>query len=573
MKTIPLVKTNLKGFVRRWKFIFLLIIFPFILISTVFLSFNPEGLQKIPVGVILKSETFDMQGFEDEIGALLILNKFENKEDCIYQLKSYIQYACVEISGERTFLLDVYFDNTREPVIWEIIGKIKGTVDLIQKRESKKMASGFLGEFKSEMTKLDDLESRLDEADSDMDSYIHEIDRSITKLKSAKSDLKDALDTMDSDISEVKSQQSSIKSREEYFYTTAVSYLDSMGNNIESLNVSYPNTIYLYRIVQEKNNLKNQVSYFDNYFDSQISVVDNRVANYEDYSQRGRSYITEIDNSIVILQNMKSDLQDYKQDIGYANQELSGIRSDLKLVTEVDPETLVNPITVKNKPAYVPVERFNVSDAEFGDIVKGANLISLQVLFPTVLLLIVIFLSILVSSFICLNDINSHAAPRLQLVSNIFLPQFLAVYVSSLIIVAVPVLCVVLVGEFIFNIPLFANMHIVTPVLFLVTSIFVLLGLGISYLVKKESITLLIINFVLIFLIFFSGFILPAEGMSDISSFITTNSPGKVSLTILYQTVFHNSNGEMLPYDFSILIGWFIALLSIVLVIKKVRKL
>ena len=73
-KTIQLIKANLKRFIRDWKAISLLIVFPLILIGVVFVSFNPSGLRKVPVGIISVSEQGSEVGIQDYEHHLSYLN-------------------------------------------------------------------------------------------------------------------------------------------------------------------------------------------------------------------------------------------------------------------------------------------------------------------------------------------------------------------------------------------------------------------------------------------------------------------------------------------------------------------
>ena len=132
IKTIPLIQATLKGFIRNWKAIFLLVVFPLMLISIVFMSFSPDGLQKIPIGVIWNDVPVDFEEFQDTVSSFLIITKFYNLDDCISELKAYKQYTCIEVEQSNSIVLNVHFDNTREPVIWEIIERIKTSVDLLR---------------------------------------------------------------------------------------------------------------------------------------------------------------------------------------------------------------------------------------------------------------------------------------------------------------------------------------------------------------------------------------------------------------------------------------------------------
>src|SRR3989338_10391501 len=137
IKTIPLLIASFKGFIRNWKSVLLLIVVPLILISTIFATFNPLGIQKTPVGLVLQNESMQLDDINDYVSSFLIITEYKDLDDCFKELKQYKQYVCFVISNEYAIVLDVHFDNTRTPIIWEILAQIKGAIDYLQKQKSK----------------------------------------------------------------------------------------------------------------------------------------------------------------------------------------------------------------------------------------------------------------------------------------------------------------------------------------------------------------------------------------------------------------------------------------------------
>ena len=90
--------------------------------------------------------------------------------------------------------------------------------------------------------------------------------------------------------------------------------------------------------------------------------------------------------------------------------------------------------------------------------------------------------------------------------------------------------------------------------------------------VKKESITLLIHPFLLFFLIFFSGFLLPIERMATVARFLAGIMPSKIGLSLFNTLVFYNQPMINLLPGIMLLIGWIIILTTIALLFKFIRK-
>ncbi len=564
-KIIPLIIANLKGFIRDWKAIILLIVFPLVLITLIFVSFNPEGIQRIPIGFIDQTGEISNSQYMSTFSTYLKLREFNSVEDCIANLKNYNSYVCVNVIVKQAIILDVYYDNTREPVIWEVISKIKATVDYMQKIESKRLASDFLNKFGTTIDKTENFKVNLIDVHGNLDDYIKKTDESIIELRTAKSDLSATLDEMDRDIASVKLNQAQIRNEKSNFYSQSNYYLNHIDNQLTS-----GNDVIL---------LRNEINSYNNRADNKLYEMDRKIERYEQSSERGRDYVHKMDKNIEELKQVKEDLYEYKGKLKRLDNEIGYILDDFTGVRNIDPETLVNPIVVKNIPVYIPdfqsdepINHLTYEEEEIKRAVKGFNLLNLQTIFPKILLLIVLFLSLLISNFICLKNINSAANKRIKLIRRIFFPEIISIYLSSLIIMITPLICVALLGNFLFQLPFLNNLGILIILLFLLTSVFILMGMSLAYLIKKESMTLLVTTFLLVFFIFFSGFLLPIERMSVFASFFARFFPSKVALSIFNKTVFYNISAQLLLTEITILVNWLICLFFVVVFIKKIRR-
>jgi ABC-type multidrug transport system permease subunit len=567
MKTIPLIQATLKGFTRNWRAIFLLVIFPLILISVVFLSFNPEGLQKIPIGIIGSSSEFNVKEYEDTYLSYLKIKEFATLNDCIKNLKIYNQYVCVNILYDGAIVLEVHYDNTQEPVIWEIIERIKATVDLLQKEKSKEMASAFLARFGKAKDKVDQFQVDLVNVHNQIDVYIDAIDDSADIASDAKENLNDAVVSMDEDIDDVKSIQSSMQNRQDSFHSSSIFYLGQIENSLSLLGIVDPT------ISSDISSLRNELNSYYGDADVSLNNADFKISQYKNAIKERKSYIDLIDAGIEKVYEVKRNLIYYKSRLEDAQDELSDIQRDMKTIEDLDPETLVSPIVIRNFPVYIPpVSAELLEKAKTEELIKGFNLISLQTIFPTVLLLISLFLSLLISNFICITDINSAANQRVRMIKGIFFPEMLSIYASSLIIMVLPIFCVLLLGNYLFRIEILANLFTVSVILFLLSSIFILLGMGLAYLIKKESITLLVTTFILVFLIFISGFLLPLERMSWFASYFATIFPTNIALSAFGKAVFYNQSFYLIGWDIISLLIWFIGFVVAVTIIKRIRR-
>jgi len=110
-KTLSLIIASLKSFMRDWKSVLLLMISPLLIIFLIFISFHPDGLQRIPVGVIsedslrVSSDTtaglnskneFIIPRFMVEVQQFLKITNYYKLHYCLDDLQRQKVYLCIE---------------------------------------------------------------------------------------------------------------------------------------------------------------------------------------------------------------------------------------------------------------------------------------------------------------------------------------------------------------------------------------------------------------------------------------------------------------------------------------------
>ena len=355
---------------------------------------------------------------------------------------------------------------------------------------------------------------------------------------------------MDSDIAEAKAEKRQLKNEKDDAYSQSMSYLSSIESSINQLqNLTPADLGYINTVRSKIYEVRSTLNSYDNNAERRFSLFDQKIYNYEQASYRGRSQLTKIDTGIVQSRNVKSDLSSYKNEVTQSRKDIEVLQEQIGGMNSLDANSIVDPVLLYNSPTYVPdldnetLQRYATGE---DSLLKGLNLISLQTIFPIILMLIVFFLALLISSFISLAEINSPAHERVMLVPRIFWHELFALYISSLLIIAIPLACVLVLGNYLFQIAVFANFGQVFWILLMVVSIFILAGTSLAYAIRKESITILISTFTLVFLIFFSGFILPVERMSDTPGLIASHLPGKLALSAFDQAVFYHQSMPVL---------------------------
>lgn len=572
IKLVSLVLATLKEFFRNKKSIVLLIIFPLLLVSIIFSSFNSEGLNKLSVGFINRAGPNYESLIDDYFSSFLKITHYTDENACFNDLKNYYQYACINlVPSQGSLILTVNYDNTREFIIWELIGRIKDAVDHIQKVKSKEMASDFLESLNVNMNKLTSFKGELTNSISSIETYIGELDSFILKLTKVKTDLSNQIVSLNSDIQELRELHDELNQVKRELYIslrTDLIYVKNDLNYISNLNnlTTYDESV-IDSAVNRVEDLEDEFDDFSSDFDSYLMDFDSTIDDYEDQKDQIAVFVNDLNREINQLKQTKSDLEYYKSRLIETRDEFSQIERDFGLVSDIDADQLISPIKQRNTPVYVPnsnsLSDDSGSSADLANMVKGLNLLSLQTIFPTILFLIVLFLSLLISNFITLHNINSSSNVRRLMVRRLFFPNLFSVFLSSHIIILFPTIAVLALGDYFFKLPILENVLSISVIMIALSSIFIFLGMTLSFIIKKESITMLVTTFVLVLLMFFSGFLLPLERMSPLAYSFASVFPGNLILSTFNRIVFYNRSVWLFQYELIILSIWLVGMFLI----------
>lgn len=574
-KTIALMKTSIKGFLRNWKSIVLLVLLPLLLVSSIFLSFNPNGIQKIPVGFIADVGETEIEQFKSAVDYFLLIEDFESLDSCMRELEKGEQYVCLDILIGRNIQLDVHFDNTREPIIWEVVERIKNTVDFIQKEKTKEIAENVLSGFDTAVRSSEDVKNELVNIRGDLYDFKQETQSKISTVSDYTNDIGNLADDIENSLDDAEGD---IRGAEVNFYPI-YEELDDISSGVDDLEEivpaegSAPLSSISSSVYATENMLENIEDNVNNELDSAASIVRSTKNSASSVS----NYVSSIELEVSRLNTATSTIDDFISQIASLEKSLDSTGESFKEVSNLDADLLVNPVSIINYPTYIPQVDITIEDVEteeggmFSVFAKGINLIGLQTIFPSILILIILFLALLIGAFMCLNEINSSADTRVKLVRGVFFSHFISIYFSSIIIIMIPVFSILWLGETLFQLRIFSNITEVFAIVFLLVSTFVFLGMTIAYIIKKESSTLLVSTFILVFLIFFSGFILPIERMSDLPNVLAINSPTNIAIRAFDKIVFYDLGNVSIDGNLLYLGAWAIAFFLIALTTKWIR--
>ncbi|MFT4312716.1 MAG: hypothetical protein ACMXYF_05820 [Candidatus Woesearchaeota archaeon] len=568
-----LIGAILKNFLRRKVNLALLVVVPLVLISLIFLSFNPEGLMKVPIGVVQDSDSVFVH-YEQRFQTQFQLSNYSDLGDCLFALENHIQFVCVVVESEDNFHIRVYYDNTREPVIWEILQLIQATIDGLNQELSREQTESLLDGFSDMHENIVQYEDFFSQSAQSITRYLDTLRSVKIELEAARDTLRDTSRVMKEDLERLDWVNRDLSEQVTNHWLSVEDNLLDFEQILWNMNVSeYQKEPLLLAISQ----FRTQIRTVHFGINSQFESFNMQLEDYNHKLHGLETFLSFLDNQIRVVDTMSADLSAFQNQLRTNSRSLARLNSDFVAVDSVNIDQLLKPVSYEAQPAYVPyydefLDEFESLDSQQQAqlVVRGLNMLSLQTIYPTILFLITIFLSLLISNFISLVQINSSSYVRLRLIRGIFFSDLFSVFFSCLIVVLLPVVFVLVAGSLLFQLSFERFIFEILLVLVLTISFFVLLGMLLAYSIQKESIALLLTTFLLVFFIFVSGMLLPLERMSTFMYFFADNFPAHLSSQMFKQLVFYGQYEFFVQYILS-MFGWLLLLFGALILVKRFR--
>lgn len=504
MKTPALILTNLRRVIRNWKSIILLTGLPLLIVGLIFVSFSPDSV-KVKVGTVDKTENFSYSSFKDSIDSFADVEEFNNLGNCLKQLKSYRKHLCAVIDrpeDENQYKMNIYYDNTKEVIDRIALNGLEVAADSLQLEYSEQQASKALREIENVTEDIRSARKEINQTDQKLKKEIEKLDQKIESLKKTRNDLTTRFKQMDRNVNQAEEDIEELNKSRKEFYGPLKQRIDSLQDSLETIDNETDDDIE--EVDEARKDLKKLDSDLDSYNENtkeSIAQANLLISNYRDFREDSKKHLQEINDTIDQLRDTQRELSNYRDRLQKIDSRLKSMEEEYSSALEYEASEIAKAISVQNRRAYSPDK-------------TSTNLLTLQTVYSTLLLLVALFVSVLVSMFVTLDEINSAARSRLDVTPGTFMSEYVSLFITSLILVIIPVICVIAFGNYFFQLPILAKIGGVSLTLLLFCSSLINLGITISYLIKDKSITLLIGSFLIISLIFLSGFVLPTEMMT-----------------------------------------------------------
>tara|TARA_Y100000310_G_scaffold338611_1_gene428708 strand:- start:820 stop:2454 length:1635 start_codon:yes stop_codon:yes gene_type:complete len=282
--------------------------------------------------------------------------------------------------------------------------------------------------------------------------------------------------------------------------------------------------------IQSAQNLSSSV------FSTLSSLIDSVESSYSTITTKLSTASTSVDTVNTQLSSITTDLDNEATKIASIDTSLGEIQTQIDTIKITNVDNIVTPIKTSIEP------------------ISSSNSYLLYIL-PSILVLLVMFVSLLISSSSIISERASSAHFRNYITpTNIMLP-LLGEFISNLTVLVLQIGAMLTVLFFFFSDISWLTFFYSGIVLVLIAAVFILIGMIIGYTFNtKQSVTLSAISLGII-LLFFSNTILPLEVMSSVTRKVLFYNPFVMGEGILKKLLLFSSTLGEISFYIYVLIG------------------
>ncbi|MEM4637581.1 MAG: ABC transporter permease [Candidatus Woesearchaeota archaeon] len=564
MKVWRITAKNIKLLLRSRTSIFITIFGPLIIMLLVGIAFSNPPSSKLNIGYYAKEKTNLTTSFVEALSGNqgFIVNEYQSEESCVNLIQQGKLHICIlfpedfEITNNNTNEVIFYVDKSRANFVYAVLDTVNEKISLTSSKLSTQLTNEIISVIifsqrtnNEAITKIVSLKSKL----SELDSKISEIKSKLNNIDLTKEDIDttefiDGLSTISRDVDSLRDKGKGVIT-EGY---TLVEQLDSSGDcsgNCSSL----------------VNSFESQLGSYSTSLNSTYNITKKHIndlnVNLESLEERINILNQKLSDAKTATTGSAEDMESIKQNVAALKQELDSVKSSLEKVNSqinaikvTSAERIVNPVTTR-------VET----------ITPKSN--NLNFIFPYLVILMILFISIMLSSTIIIIEKTSKAYFRNFITPTRDFTFIISVFLTTFIVVTVQLILVLVLAYYFLNASIIENIWFTLLLLLAAIMSFTFLGMIIGYLFNsQEAVTMAGISVGSVFL-FLSNLVLPLETMSETIQQIAKYNPYVVASELLKKITLFNAGWASLREDFIILGIFVVSFFVLAIIIQKMSKI
>lgn len=560
MKVFKITAKNLKLLMRSKTSMFVIIFGPLIIMLLVGFAFNNPSISKLNIGYYAKEKTNLTNSFIDALSENqgFLVTEYADELLCRDMIERGKSHMCIvfpekfQLANEQENEVIFYVDQSRANFVYAILDTVNEKIDLTSSQLSFQLTNNLLSALafsqksnNENIGKIITLKTSLDGLSSSLSTVRGKLDDiDLTSSDIDTEELTNSLDDISKNVITLKNDGMDV-------VDSGYNLIDDLEGHVdnESILSSYELDLETYTsdINKTYNSTAKQLTSFNTLLENlndDIISLNERLANAKDATTGSSQDLSEVQSAII---KSKEDVDSIKSSIERINAQINAIK-----ITSA--ESIVNPITTRVEPIST----------------KSSNL---NFIFPYMVILIIVFISIMLSSTIIIIEKTSRAYFRNFTTPTKDFTFIASVFLTSFLVVVVQLVLILLLAYYFLNTTILTNVGFTLLTLLVAIIVFTFLGMIIGYLFNsQEAVTMASISVGSI-LLFLSNLVLPLETMSDTIQSIARYNPYVIASELLKRVTLFSSEWSTIQMDFILLSAFMVIFFVLTIVIQKMSKI
>ncbi len=283
------------------------------------------------------------------------------------------------------------------------------------------------------------------------------------------------------------------------------------------------------------------------------TAVDLIKKNLETIDLQFKDMVSARDQTVLASNNIKTTLSSDIKYIQALDNSVDKIVSDIRKVKATSVGKIVSPLSTKIEPITAEKSQLNY-------------------IFPTLMILIVMFVSMMLSSTLEIKEKTSRVYLKNFITPTSYLTFLVSNFITNILVVIIQLGVIFGVAFYFFREQLITTIGGMAAVLVLITTVFILLGMIIGSIFKSEETSAIATISIGFIFLFFSSSILPIETLPALIRKIASFNPFFMGETLLNKILLFQLPLTLFTQTLYILAGYIGGLMLILIIVKRLTK-
>jgi len=554
MKIIQIIRKNIRIVVKSKSTLLTIILGPLLVMFLLGLAFDNANIYRINIGVHFNEKNNLTKSFVDKLETRFRVIEYENPEKCVESIKLETINTCIifpenmSIEENKTNEVQFYVDYSKINLVWMIRDVIMSSLEERSEEITQDLTNQLLEKIERIETEVKEKQPVLIE----MTTINNILGENVKNMQTRLNELDTSFNSASFKVSEIKGQITKLKTLGSDSINSCNDTLNYIKSLVSSSNLS----------ASEKNSINSKIIDAQNDLNSIKSNM-NSIYNDENSGELNiliSNLVSKISEAEKKFIEINKTLQNFSQSLDYSKTKLSEgllgiiklqesfnkINKEIKGIEIRSAEKIVKPITITIKPLSYKKTHLNF-------------------LFPTLITIVLMFVSIMLSSLMVIIEKNSPAYFR-NFISPTHQSIFsIATIITTLLIVIPQFLILFLIAMLYVKTELLTSFWSSLGIAFLSIMVFTLIGMLIAQFFKREETVMIAALIISTLLLFLSNTIIPIESMNIVLARIANYSPFVVSEFLFRHSLIFQTKLASVSFQLEILCFYIIILLVLVL--------